>query len=58
VQAAHIREGAIREGMKKMYAHYDRYGFPGGNALVLRAILGREPRPLRQYLYELANGSH
>ena len=46
---------AVREGMKKMYAHYDRYGFPGGNALVLRAILGREPRPLRQYFYELAS---
>jgi uncharacterized protein YbjT (DUF2867 family) len=54
-QIAHIPEGAIREGMKKMYAHYDRYGFPGGNALVLRAILGREPRPLRQYFYELAS---
>jgi nucleoside-diphosphate-sugar epimerase len=54
-QTAHIPEGAIREGMKKMYAHYDRYGFPGGNALVLRAILGREPRPLRQYFYELAS---
>lgn len=52
---AHIPEGAIGEGMKKMYAHYDRYGFPGGNALVLRAILGREPRSLRQYLYELAS---
>jgi uncharacterized protein YbjT (DUF2867 family) len=54
-QIAHIPEGAIREGMKKMYAHYDRYGFPGGNALVLRAILGREPRPLQQYFYELAS---
>lgn len=54
-QTAHIPEGAIREGMKKMYAHYDRYGFPGGNALILRAILGREPRSLRQYFYELAS---
>jgi uncharacterized protein YbjT (DUF2867 family) len=54
-QTAHIPEGAIREGMQKMYAHYDRYGFPGGNALVLRAILGREPRPLRQYFFELAS---
>ncbi|MEH2003311.1 MAG: NmrA family NAD(P)-binding protein [Nostoc sp.] len=54
-QTAHIPEGAIREGMKKMYAHYDRYGFPGGNALVLRAILGREPRSVRQYFYELAS---
>jgi hypothetical protein len=55
VQMAHIPEGAMREGMKKMYAHYDRYGFPGENALVLRSILGREPRPLRQYFYELAS---
>jgi uncharacterized protein YbjT (DUF2867 family) len=54
-QTARIPEGAIREGLKKMYAHYDRYGFPGGNALVLRAILGREPRSLRQYFYELAS---
>ena len=37
-----------------MNAHYDEYGFPGGNALVLRAILGREPRSLEQYIYELA----
>jgi uncharacterized protein YbjT (DUF2867 family) len=55
VQMAHIPEGAMQDGMKKMYAHYDRYGFPGGNALVLRSILGREPRPLRQYFYELAS---
>ncbi len=54
-QAAHIPEGSIREGLKQMYAYYDRSGFPGGNALVLQAILGREPRPLRQYLYELAS---
>jgi hypothetical protein len=54
-QIAQIPTGAMWEGMQKMYAHYDRYGFPGGNALVLRAILGREPRPLRQYFYELAS---
>jgi hypothetical protein len=28
--------------------------FGGGNALVLRAILGREPRSLKQYFHELA----
>ena len=50
-----IPEGPVREGMKNMYAHYDRYGFPGGNALVLRAILGREPRTLQQYMQELAS---
>lgn len=54
-QATHLPEGSRREGMKTMYADYDRYGFPGGNALVLRAILEREPRTLRQYIQELAN---
>lgn len=46
-QTAQIPEGSVREGMKTMYADYDQHGFPGGNALVLRAILGREPRTLR-----------
>ena len=41
--------------MSKMIAHYDRYGLPGGNPLVLRAILGREPRTLSKYLHELAS---
>jgi uncharacterized protein YbjT (DUF2867 family) len=54
-QAAHIPADSNRgEGMRKMYADYDRYGFPGGNALVLRAILGREPRTLPQYIQDLA----
>ncbi len=55
VQAAQIPDDSIRSGLKTMYEHYDRYGFPGGNALVLRAILGREPRSVRQYFYELAS---
>jgi hypothetical protein len=38
-----------------MYEDYDRYGFPGGNAIVLQAIIGREPRSVRQYIDELAN---
>lgn len=54
-QAARIPDGSRREGMRTMYADYDQYGFPGGNALVLRAILEREPRTLRQYIQELAN---
>lgn len=53
--AAHIPDGLIREGFRRMYANYDQYGFPGGNALVLRAILGREPRTLPQYIHELAS---
>jgi hypothetical protein len=38
-----------------MIAHYDSYGLPGGNALVLRAILGREPRTLENFFQELAS---
>jgi uncharacterized protein YbjT (DUF2867 family) len=52
---AQIPDGPLRDGLRLMYADYDQYGFPGGNALVLRAILGREPRTLRQYIHELAN---
>ena len=48
-------EGSFREGMTRMLAHYDRHGLPGGNALVLRAILGREPRTLKDYFRELAS---
>jgi uncharacterized protein YbjT (DUF2867 family) len=53
-QAEKIPE-ARREGIRTMYADYNQYGFPGGNALVLRSILGREPRTLRQYIQELAS---
>jgi hypothetical protein len=41
-----------------MFAGYDQFGFPGGNALVLRAILGREPRTLRDFINELASADH
>lgn len=34
--------------------HYDEHGFPGGNALVLRAVLRREPRSLAAFINELA----
>lgn len=52
-EAAHLPEGPRRRGMQRLYADYDQYGFHGGNGLTLRAILGREPRSLRQYLREL-----
>ncbi len=53
-QMAKISEGAVRAGLKTMYEEYDKFGFPGGNALVLWTILNREPRTLRQYVRELA----
>jgi uncharacterized protein YbjT (DUF2867 family) len=53
--AAQPPEGPRRDGFKRMMIHYDRHGLPGGNALVLRAILGREPRTLTDYFCELAD---
>jgi uncharacterized protein YbjT (DUF2867 family) len=38
----------------KMFAYYDAHGF-AGNCLALTAILGREPRRLRDYIRELAS---
>ena len=53
--AIHEPAGSRRDGLRVMYADYDRFGFPGGNAIVLRATLGREPRTLQQYVHELAS---
>jgi uncharacterized protein YbjT (DUF2867 family) len=50
---------SLEPGPAKMFeamnAYYNDHGFPG-NSLILRAILGREPRSLKSYLYELARG--
>lgn len=48
-------DGPQAAGLAAMFAWYDHHGLPG-NALTLRAVLGREPRTLRQYLGELAAG--
>jgi uncharacterized protein YbjT (DUF2867 family) len=53
--ASWLPEGRLRDGMSAMIAHYDHYGLPGGNPLVLRAILGREPRTLDNFFHELAS---
>jgi uncharacterized protein YbjT (DUF2867 family) len=50
-------EGYARDGIHRMLAHYDSYGLPGGNSLVLRSILGREPRTLADYFRELRDGA-
>lgn len=52
--AAHLPDGPLRAGLATMNTHYDRYGFHGGNGLVLRAVLGREPRTLRAFFEALA----
>ena len=53
--ASQLPEGHFRDGMRRMMAHYDRHGLPGGNPLVLQSILGREPRSLKDYFRELAS---
>ena len=42
--------------MRPMFDHYDRIGLRG-NALTLRAILGREPRTLRAFFDEMNGAS-
>jgi uncharacterized protein YbjT (DUF2867 family) len=54
-EKARIPEGPMRDGLKRMYADYNQYGFHGGNSLVLKAVLGREPRTLRDFFRELAS---
>jgi uncharacterized protein YbjT (DUF2867 family) len=56
-QTAQIPAGPVRDGLRKMYDDYNQFGFPGGNPLVLRAILDREPRTLSSFFAELAAGS-
>lgn len=46
-------DGGGPSPLRRMFDWYDERGLRG-NALVLRAILGREPRTLRAYLEELA----
>ena len=48
-------DGGRPSPMRRMFDWYDERGLRG-NALILRAILGREPMTLRAYLEELAAG--
>jgi len=52
-KAAAASAGPAAPGLEKMFDWYDRRGLQG-NALTLRAILGREPRNLRAFFGELA----
>lgn len=51
--AQQLSPGPVKDGLMRMMEHYDRYGFHGGNATVLRVVLGREPRTLEDYFSEL-----
>ena len=48
--------GDAAKPLRPMFDHYDRIGLRG-NALTLRAILGREPRTLREFFEELAEAN-
>jgi uncharacterized protein YbjT (DUF2867 family) len=52
---AKIPDGPLKNGLKAMYANYDKHGFKGGNDMVLRTLLKREPRTLQQYFREMAS---
>lgn len=43
-----------REARTRMFDYYERHGFRCGNALVLRAILGREPTSFRGFIERTA----
>jgi len=47
-------DAALRESFAGIDAFYSRHGFPGGNDLVLRTILGRPPRTMEAYIGQLA----
>ncbi len=49
--------GEMRDGLTAMFDDYTAHGFHGGNNLVLRTILGRDPRTIEGYLAELANAT-
>ena len=49
-----IPEGPVRAGLKRMYADYNQHGFRGGSAVVLKCLLGSEPRTLKEFFRELA----
>lgn len=53
-QQVKIPPGEMREGIITMTKEYDRYGFSGGNSLMLKTILKREPKTVTQFINELA----
>jgi len=53
-QQVKIPPGEMREGIIAMTKEYDRYGLSGGNSLMLKTILKREPKTVTQFINELA----
>jgi len=53
-QQVKIPPGEMHEGIITMTKEYDRYGFSGGNPLMLKTILQRDPKTVTQFINELA----
>ncbi|MEO6885978.1 MAG: NmrA/HSCARG family protein, partial [Jatrophihabitantaceae bacterium] len=45
----------LPDGLRAMFADYDRHGLHGGNSLVLQAILDHAPRSITDYVTELVS---
>ena len=43
-----------REARTRMFNYYDEFGFKGGNSLILRSILGREPTGYMSFIKNIA----
>lgn len=54
IKPFNIADPLIVKGYKAICDWYSVHGFPGGNNLSLRTILGRQPRGLQAYIDELA----
>lgn len=57
LDTAGLPPGPAGDAMRRMMVDYDRHGFAGGNDLVLRTILGRPPRTVRDLFTELGAGT-
>ncbi len=53
-QQVKIPPGEMREGIIAMTKEYDRYGFSGGNSMILKTILKREPKTVSEFIKELS----
>lgn len=45
----------LRRGLARMFDHYDRFGFHGGNSLILATMLGHQPTSVPNYLRAVAD---
>ena len=52
-QQVKLPPGELRDGLIALNKDYDQYGFSGGNALILKTILQREPTTVPQFIHGL-----